>query len=161
MKKIGFLFPGQGAQFVGMGKDLFEKSAAAQKIYQQADATSQPSDDGAAINSFWTSYYTPSSMEEQMTKMSSKRKLLGYLTLRAVGNGSLLVSVQAANRITNLRDFTLSTSPIGDQGRGLNLHGERFSISVGTDAVGSWFQLEKLTPFMRKDASIPVRGMNV
>ena len=145
----------------GTAQPFFGNGVANGKIYQQADATSQPSDDGAAINSFWTSYYTPSSMEEQMTKMSSKRKLLGYLTLRAVGNGSLLVSVQAANRITNLRDFTLSTSPIGDQGRGLNLHGERFSISVGTDAVGSWFQLEKLTPFMRKDASIPVRGMNV
>lgn len=36
--KIGFLFPGQGAQFVGMGKDLFEQSPAAQTVYQRADA---------------------------------------------------------------------------------------------------------------------------
>lgn len=38
-KHIGFLFPGQGAQFVGMGKDLFEQSPAARKIYEQADQT--------------------------------------------------------------------------------------------------------------------------
>jgi [acyl-carrier-protein] S-malonyltransferase len=37
MKPIGFLFPGQGAQFVGMGKDLFEQSPAAQQVYKKAD----------------------------------------------------------------------------------------------------------------------------
>ena len=36
-KPIGFLFPGQGAQFVGMGKDLFAQSPAAKQIYKQAD----------------------------------------------------------------------------------------------------------------------------
>ncbi len=36
-KPIGFLFPGQGAQFVGMGKDLFEQSPAACELYKKAD----------------------------------------------------------------------------------------------------------------------------
>jgi [acyl-carrier-protein] S-malonyltransferase len=36
-KKIGFLFPGQGAQFVGMGKDLFDQSPAARDTYKKAD----------------------------------------------------------------------------------------------------------------------------
>ena len=36
-KPVGFLFPGQGAQFIGMGKDLFEQSPAARKVYQLAD----------------------------------------------------------------------------------------------------------------------------
>jgi [acyl-carrier-protein] S-malonyltransferase len=36
-RKIGFLFPGQGAQFVGMGQDLFEQSPAARAIYEKAD----------------------------------------------------------------------------------------------------------------------------
>jgi [acyl-carrier-protein] S-malonyltransferase len=36
-KPIGFLFPGQGAQFVGMGKDLCEQSPAAREIFKKAD----------------------------------------------------------------------------------------------------------------------------
>lgn len=38
MKKIGFVFAGQGAQAVGMGKDLCEASPAAKAVFAQADA---------------------------------------------------------------------------------------------------------------------------
>lgn len=34
--KIAFLFPGQGAQSVGMGKDIYEKYEEARKVYEQA-----------------------------------------------------------------------------------------------------------------------------
>lgn len=33
-----FVFPGQGAQFTGMGKDLYEKSAVAKSLFDQADS---------------------------------------------------------------------------------------------------------------------------
>ncbi|MFH1799490.1 MAG: ACP S-malonyltransferase [Candidatus Omnitrophota bacterium] len=36
-KPIGFLFPGQGAQFVGMGKDLYATSPAACALYKKAE----------------------------------------------------------------------------------------------------------------------------
>lgn len=36
MKKRAFLFPGQGAQIVGMGKDFFEKYEEAKEIYEKA-----------------------------------------------------------------------------------------------------------------------------
>lgn len=35
--KSAFIFPGQGAQFVGMGKDLYENSQAARQIFEEAD----------------------------------------------------------------------------------------------------------------------------
>jgi [acyl-carrier-protein] S-malonyltransferase len=36
--KIAFVFPGQGSQYVGMGKQLYDTSPAARRIFEQADA---------------------------------------------------------------------------------------------------------------------------
>ncbi len=38
MSKTAFLFPGQGSQFVGMGKDLYESLPAAKKLFDDAAA---------------------------------------------------------------------------------------------------------------------------
>ena len=35
--KIGFLFPGQGSQFVGMGKDLYEKYDKVKQVYDKVN----------------------------------------------------------------------------------------------------------------------------
>src|SRR5210317_1717336 len=32
-----YVFPGQGAQFIGMGKDLFDSSAAAKEMFEKAN----------------------------------------------------------------------------------------------------------------------------
>lgn len=37
MQKISFVFPGQGSQFVGMGKEAYERSAAARAVFEEAD----------------------------------------------------------------------------------------------------------------------------
>ena len=37
MNKVGFVFPGQGSQYVGMGRDVYESSAAARRVFRKAD----------------------------------------------------------------------------------------------------------------------------
>ena len=36
-EKVALVFPGQGSQYVGMGKALYEASSAARRVFQQAD----------------------------------------------------------------------------------------------------------------------------
>ena len=38
MSKIAFMFPGQGAQYVGMGKEFYENNEKSRQIYEQASA---------------------------------------------------------------------------------------------------------------------------
>ena len=144
----------------GTAQPFFGNGAGNGKIYQQIEAPNQLSDDGVEINSIYTTYFCPGTMEEQQLQLGAHRKLLGYLKWRTIGAGGLLLSVLKANRVINLRNYTLSTFPTGDGERCVNLHGERFAVQLATDSLGSWFQLERFVFCMKKDATIPVRGMS-
>ena len=37
MEKIAYLFPGQGSQFIGMGKELYNSFPECKKVFDEAD----------------------------------------------------------------------------------------------------------------------------
>ena len=85
-------------------------SAANGKIYELSDA--QFSDDGAAIDSYYTTaYFVPSEVEDSL-QLRSHRKLFGYFTAFVEGSGSLSLSAFADNSsvVEALPTVALSTS---------------------------------------------------
>jgi hypothetical protein len=130
------------------------------KIYQLSDR--QYSDDGAAINSYYTTYFFLSHDLEQTYQVRSHRKLFAYLTLYAEGAGNLNLSAFVDNEgfPTALSPLPLSSPSAKDLEMPINLLGERVAFQVGTNSPGAWFRLQGLIPSLLPDPWAPVRGGN-
>lgn len=119
----------------------------------------QLSDNGNAINSIYQTYGQPSTMEEEQMQLKSHQKLTDYVTGRAAGAGFMALLAISALRTTPVRAVTLSANPTGDFERNINDTTERLYWQVGTNAVGEWFQLEKLIAMQKVSPTMPVRGI--
>ena len=130
------------------------------KIYQLSDT--QFSDDGAAINSYYTTYFFLSHDLEQSYQVRSHRKLFAYLSVYAEGAGNLNLSAFVDNEAypTALTPLPLSSPAPKDLELPINLLGERVAFQVGTNAQGAWFRLERFIPSLLPDPWAPVRGGN-
>jgi hypothetical protein len=130
------------------------------KIYQLSDT--QFSDDGAAINSYYTTYFFLSNDLEQTYQIRSHRKLFAYLTVYAEGAGNLNLSAFADNEAfpTALTTLPLSSPAPKDLELPINLLGERVAFQLGTNSPGAWFKLERFVPSLLPDPWAPVRGGN-
>ena len=130
------------------------------KIYQLSDT--QLSDDGAAINSYYTTYFFLSNDLEQTYQVRSHRKLFAYLALYVEGAGNLNLSAFVDNEgyPTALAPLPLSSPAPKDLELPINLLGERVAFQVGTNTAGAWFKLERFVPSLLPDPWAPVRGRN-
>ena len=130
------------------------------KIYQLSDT--QFSDDGAAINSYYTSYFFLSNDLEQSLQVRSHRKLFAYLAMYAEGAGNLNLTAFVDNESfpMALPPLPLSSPAPKDLELPINLLGERVAFQVGTSSPGAWFKLERFVASLLPDPWAPVRGGN-
>ncbi len=130
------------------------------KVYQLSDA--QLSDDGAAIGSYYTTYFFLHHELEQALQIGSHRKLFAYLTIYAAGSGALNLTAYADDTsfASALTPLSLSNPPPKDLELPINVLGERVAFRLGTSAVGAWFKLQKFIPSLRSEPWAPVRGVN-
>lgn len=144
----------------GTAQVMLGNGAGTGKIYQLSDT--QFSDDGAAINSYYTTYFFLHHELEQALQTGSHRKLFAYLTAYVEGAGSLSVTafIDSASSTSAQQPLALSNPGLKDLELPINVVGERVSFRVGTSAVGAWFKLQKFIASLRPDPWAPVRGVN-
>ncbi|MGB6820595.1 MAG: hypothetical protein WBE21_00850, partial [Candidatus Acidiferrales bacterium] len=123
------------------------------KIHQLTEG--QYSDDGAAINSYYTTAFLSQTG-------ATGRNLFGYLTTYAQGAGSLNVNAFTPGDATEtlLGALALSSPAPQDLELMTNLNAERVGYQFGTNAVGSWFSVTKFVPWTKPTPWSLVRGHN-
>lgn len=117
-----------------------------------------------AINSFYTPYGIPSHDEEQGLQLGSHKKDFTYLTAYVEGAGLLTVNFYQENPAAVAQKLTEWTLDIGttrdhEMSLGGNITAERGFFQFGTNAVGSFFKMQKLVPSL-KPGVIPMRGLS-
>jgi hypothetical protein len=129
------------------------------KVYDLLD--SQLSDDGAAINSYYLTYFVPSVMLEQQMQLGSHMKLFTYLTLYVEGSGTLTMTAYGPGQARSyaLPSITLSGPSGIDQGYPVDIGEERVAFKFGTNAAGSWFRMNRLIMSVKAHPTMPIRGI--
>jgi hypothetical protein len=133
-------------------------SAGTGKTYDEL--TTNLSDDGVAINSFYQTYYFPDIEQEQMLQLSAHRKHFEYLTLFVYGSGAFTTILEGpqGQRNVALKGIPVLANPEEwDDEMNVNWEGERASFLFGTNAVGAAFTATRFCPSVSKSL-VPVRG---
>lgn len=106
MSKTAFIFPGQGSQAVGMGKDLYDNFPIARLVFQEADdalgfSLSEMCFDGTAEDLALTANTQPailtSSIAAFMAMQSGGFPLPNYVAGHSLGEYSALVAANAVS----------------------------------------------------------------
>lgn len=147
------------------GNDVirFGNNLGTAKIYELTSGNTQLSDDGAAINSIYYTFFFVNRDMEQMLQMGLHRKIYDYLVAFVTGAGTLAAWTEAdtlnSPRVKQLASRVLQSIAGNDREWQVNWTAERTTFAVQTAVVGAWFQLSKMVVRMKSDPWIPIRGI--
>jgi hypothetical protein len=146
--------PNEGTQALFFGNGVGNG-----KIYQVTNG--QYTDDGATINSYYTTYFFLTDAEAQPLQLLG-RKLYSFLSIYCEGSGTL--NLQAApDNLVNI--FSLPSLPLAypskrDFELPINVQGERVTFRISNSGAGSWMKLQKFTPSIARSPWTMTRGVN-
>ncbi|MFY8215089.1 MAG: ACP S-malonyltransferase, partial [Chthoniobacterales bacterium] len=120
--KVALLFAGQGAQSVGMGKDLYESSPAAKAIFDQADAQlgfplSKVIFEGPVEELTKTSVCQPALFVHGIACLTALREMLPELNITAAAGLSL--GEFTAHAAAGTFDFSTGLDLVAKRGRAM------------------------------------------
>lgn len=127
MAKIAFLFPGQGAQSVGMGKDLFDNFPAARRIIEQFNQwvlpdLQQVTFEGPEESLKRTLYTQPAILSVSLAAMTAFQEKANVTPMMAAGHslgeyGALVaagvIDVETAAKLVKRRAELMENAPAG------------------------------------------------
>ncbi len=130
MTKIAFVFPGQGSQFVGMGKDLYERYPEARDVY----------DEGDRILGFALSSLCFEGPEEELRLTSNTQPALfttSIACLRLLEKEGIRPDVTAGHSIGEYAALVAAGAISFEDGLRLVRHRGRLMQSAGADNPGT------------------------
>lgn len=128
MSKVAYVFPGQGSQYIGMGKDLYEKYGSARRVFHTADevlgfAFSELIFNGDAADLTRTVNAQPALLTMSIACLEAAKEAgalpeASYMAGHSLGEYSALVAAQAM-------DFKTALTLTRERGRLMFEAGER------------------------------------